>query len=59
MKLTDYIELVEWSVRQIRNKKNGAIASTLPSLLNQLGVDLLLNLLVLSLTLFISFTENN
>jgi hypothetical protein len=39
MKLTDYIELVEWSGRQIHNKKKGAISSTLPPILNRLGIE--------------------
>jgi len=39
MKLTDYIELVEWSGCQIRNMKKGAIASTLPPILNRLGIE--------------------
>ncbi|MFV1985594.1 MAG: transposase, partial [Thiohalomonadales bacterium] len=39
LKLTDYIELVEWSARQIRHKKKSAIASTLPPILNQLGME--------------------
>jgi len=39
MKLTDYIELVEWSGRQIRNKKKGAIASSQPPNLNRLGME--------------------
>jgi len=39
MKLMDYIELVEWSGRQIQNKKKGAIAATLPPILNRLGIE--------------------
>ena len=39
MKLTDYIELVEWTGRQIRNKEKGAIAATLPPILSRLGIE--------------------
>jgi len=39
MKLTDYIELVEWSGPQIRNKKKGSITSSLPPILNRLGIE--------------------
>jgi len=39
MKLTDYIELVEWSGRQISNKKKGCIVSSLPPILNRLGIE--------------------
>jgi len=37
--LKDYIELVDWSGRQIREDKRGAIDSTEPTILNRLGLD--------------------
>ncbi len=37
--LTDYIELVEWTGRQIRDDKRGHINQTLPPILERLGLD--------------------
>ncbi len=37
--LTDYIELVEWTGRQIRDDKRGHISQTLPPILDRLGLD--------------------
>ena len=38
-KLTDYLELVEWTGRIIRDDKRGAIPSNLPPLLERLAID--------------------
>ncbi len=37
--LTDYIELVEWTGRQVRDDKRGTINQTLPPILERLGLD--------------------
>ncbi len=37
--LTDYMELVEWTGRQIREDKRGYVSHTLPPILNRLGLD--------------------
>lgn len=39
MHLTDYIELVDWSGRQIRPDKRGAIIDTAPPILARLGIE--------------------
>jgi len=39
MHLIDYIELVEWSGRQIRPDKRGAISDTAPPILARLGIE--------------------
>ncbi|MDP2571924.1 transposase [Vibrio penaeicida] len=38
-RLMDYLELVDWTGRQIREDKRGSIHSSLPSILNRLGID--------------------
>ena len=38
-RLTDYLELVEWTGRQIRQDKRGAIHSKLPPILARLGIE--------------------
>ncbi|MDD1784463.1 transposase, partial [Enterovibrio sp. ZSDZ35] len=38
-RLMDYLELVEWTGRQIRDNKRGHIENTLPSLLTRLGLE--------------------
>ena len=38
-KLSDYIELVDWTGRILRNDKKGAIASNLPPIMQRLGVE--------------------
>lgn len=38
-RLTDYLELVDWTGRIIREDKRGAIATTLPPLLERLNID--------------------
>ncbi|GLQ73899.1 transposase [Vibrio penaeicida] len=37
-RLMDYLELVDWTGRQIRDDKRGNIANTLPPILNRLGI---------------------
>ena len=37
--LKDYIELVDWTGRAIRNDKRGYIASTLPPIIDRLGIE--------------------
>ena len=37
--LIDYIELVDWTGRVIRDDKRGAISSEIPNLINSLGLD--------------------
>jgi hypothetical protein len=39
-KLTDYLELVEWSGRIIRDDKRGAISTDIPSILDRLNIDI-------------------
>jgi len=39
MHLSDYIELVDWSGRQIRPDKRGAISEKTPAILARLGID--------------------
>ena len=39
MHLTDYIELVDWSGRQIRPDKRGAISDNVPAILARLGIE--------------------
>jgi hypothetical protein len=39
MHLTDYIELVDWSGRQTRPDKRGAISETAPPILARLGIE--------------------
>ncbi|MEM7258337.1 MAG: transposase, partial [Pseudomonadota bacterium] len=38
-RLTDYLELVDWTGRQIREDKRGAIDSDLPTILERLDID--------------------
>ena len=38
-RLTDYLELVDWTGRQIREDKRGAIDSELPTILERLDID--------------------
>ena len=38
-KLTDYLELVDWTGRQIRDDKRGFIANHYPSILERLGIE--------------------
>ena len=38
-RLTDYIQLVEWTGQIIRNDKHGAIAVSLPPILERLNID--------------------
>jgi len=38
-KLDDYLELVDWTGRMIREDKRGAISNQLPPILNRLGID--------------------
>ena len=38
-KLSDYIELVDWTGRILRSDKKGAIASNLPPIIERLGVE--------------------
>ncbi|GLS26529.1 transposase [Marinibactrum halimedae] len=39
-KLTEYLELVDWTGRHLRSDKPGAIDSKLPLILNRLGIDI-------------------
>jgi hypothetical protein len=39
MHLTDYIELVDWTGRQIRPDKRGAISDSAPPILARLGIE--------------------
>ncbi|GGY51422.1 hypothetical protein GCM10011297_25460 [Bacterioplanes sanyensis] len=39
MKLTDYLELVDWTGRIIRHDKRGAIAQNTAAILDRLGID--------------------
>ncbi len=39
MHLTDYIELVDWTGRQIRPDKRGAVSETAPPILARLGIE--------------------
>ncbi len=47
-RLVDYLELVDWTGRQTRDDKRGQISSTLPPLLERLGVEPLLWLKTIS-----------
>ncbi|WP_163392974.1 transposase [Enterovibrio norvegicus] len=38
-RLIDYLELVDWTGRQVRDDKRGQISSTLPPLLERLGIE--------------------
>jgi hypothetical protein len=38
-RLSDYLELVDWTGRQLRDDKRGTIAETLPPILERLQVD--------------------
>ena len=38
-RVTDYLELVDWTGRQIREDKKGAIDSDLPAILERLEID--------------------
>jgi hypothetical protein len=38
-RLTDYLELVDWTGRQIREDKRGAIPDNIPPLLQRLQID--------------------
>ena len=38
-KLTDYLELLDWTGKQVRANKRGAIASELPPILERLNID--------------------
>ncbi|WP_233243735.1 hypothetical protein [Bacterioplanes sanyensis] len=39
MKLTDYLQLVDWTGRIIRHDKRGAIARNTAAILDRLGID--------------------
>ena len=39
MRLTDYLDLVDWTGRQIRNNKRGAISEAEPDIMDRLGID--------------------
>lgn len=39
-RLMDYLELVDWTGRQIRDDKRGHIANTMPPILSRLGFEL-------------------
>jgi REP element-mobilizing transposase RayT len=39
MRLTDYLDLVDWTGRQIRENKRGAISECEPEIMNRLGID--------------------
>jgi hypothetical protein len=39
-KLTDYLELVDWSGRIIRDDKRGAISTDIPPILDRLNIDI-------------------
>ena len=39
MRLTDYLELVDWTGRQIREDKRGSISEAEPAIMNRLGID--------------------
>ena len=39
MRLTDYLELVDWTGRIIRDDKRGAIPASSDGILNRLGID--------------------
>jgi hypothetical protein len=38
-RLTDYLELVDWTCRILRNDKRGAISESTPKILQQLNID--------------------
>ncbi|AHK15774.1 transposase [Thalassolituus oleivorans] len=39
MRLTDYLELVDWTGRQIRKNKRGSISECEPAIMQRLGID--------------------
>ena len=39
MRLTDYLDLVDWTGRQIRENKRGSISEAEPAIMNRLGID--------------------
>jgi len=39
MRLTDYLDLVDWTGRQIREDKRGSISEAEPAIMNRLGID--------------------
>ena len=39
MRLTDYLELVDWTGRQIRENKRGSISEAEPAIMERLGID--------------------
>ncbi|TNC91496.1 MAG: transposase [Thalassolituus sp.] len=39
MRLTDYLDLVDWTGRQIRDNKRGSISEAEPAIMNRLGID--------------------
>ena len=39
MRLTDYLDLVDWTGRQIRENKRGAISESEPAIMDRLGID--------------------
>ena len=38
-RLTDYLDLVDWTGRQIRENKRGAISESEPAIMDRLGID--------------------
>ena len=39
MRLTDYLDLVDWTGRQIRENKRGSISEAEPAIMDRLGID--------------------
>jgi len=39
MRLTDYLDLVDWTGRQIRDNKRGSISEAEPAIMDRLGID--------------------
>ena len=39
MRLTDYLDLVDWTGRQIKENKRGAISGSEPAIMDRLGID--------------------
>ena len=39
MRLTDYLDLVDWTGRQIRDNKRGSISDAEPAIMDRLGID--------------------